>query len=338
MGASRISSEIDFERDGKCFGFLRLPHSVSRSGYGWIGLPIACIKNGAGPTVLLVGGNHGDEYEGPISIIKLLHHLAPSDVNGRIILFPAANLPALMAGERMSPLDGGNLNRTFPGNSEGGPTAMIAHYIESELLSRADYVLDIHSGGNSGRYIPAAFVGMPKDAGKRAQAIEMMRIFGAPLSILFNNPRQEDRTLTEGATQRAGVKLEMGTELGGGGTVTARTIGYAEKGIARLLYHFGVLTRSLCDEAPDSTRLVTVCGPQYYCYARVGGLFEPAVALGDEVTAGQLAGTVYFPDTPWQDTVPVRFERDGLIVFQRVSARIERGDCLFHLATDYSDT
>ena len=57
---SRISSEIDFDRDGKQIGFLRLPHSVHRSAYGWIPIPIACIRNGDGPRVLLMAGNHGD--------------------------------------------------------------------------------------------------------------------------------------------------------------------------------------------------------------------------------------------------------------------------------------
>lgn len=61
---SRLSSEVDFDRDGKHTGFLRLPHSVHRSAYGWLPIPIACVKNGEGPRVLLMAGNHGDEYEG----------------------------------------------------------------------------------------------------------------------------------------------------------------------------------------------------------------------------------------------------------------------------------
>ena len=62
---SRISTDIDFNRDGKQTGFLRLPHSVHRSAYGWIPIPVACLRNGKGPRVLLMAGNHGDEYEGP---------------------------------------------------------------------------------------------------------------------------------------------------------------------------------------------------------------------------------------------------------------------------------
>ena len=58
---SRLTTEIDFDRDGKQHGFIRLPYSVHRSAYGWIPIPVACIKNRDGPRVLLMAGNHGDE-------------------------------------------------------------------------------------------------------------------------------------------------------------------------------------------------------------------------------------------------------------------------------------
>ena len=68
---SPISSEIDYEADGKQAGYLRLPHSVHRSAYGWIPIPIVQIKNGEGPTLLLMAGNHGDEYEGQVAVTRL---------------------------------------------------------------------------------------------------------------------------------------------------------------------------------------------------------------------------------------------------------------------------
>lgn len=71
MSDSLITSEVDFDADGKQTGFLRLPHSVHRSAYGWIPIPIVMIKNGDGPTALLISGNHGDEYEGQVALTKL---------------------------------------------------------------------------------------------------------------------------------------------------------------------------------------------------------------------------------------------------------------------------
>src|SRR5512144_1559787 len=105
---SRITAEIDYDMQGKQTGFLRLPHSVHRSAYGWIPIPVACIRNGDGPTVLVMAGNHGDEYEGQIACAKLLRALDARDVRGRIVFLTSSNFPAAMAGMRTSPIDAGN--------------------------------------------------------------------------------------------------------------------------------------------------------------------------------------------------------------------------------------
>ncbi|MBM3481534.1 MAG: hypothetical protein FJX69_20380, partial [Alphaproteobacteria bacterium] len=123
---SLIWTEVDYEREGKQVGYLHLPHSVTRSAYGTIAIPVAVIRNGEGPTVFLMAGNHGDEYEGQIVLAKLIRELEPRHIKGRVIVMPAANLPAAMDGARVSPIDGGNLNRAFPGDAEGTPTFQIS--------------------------------------------------------------------------------------------------------------------------------------------------------------------------------------------------------------------
>src|SRR5260370_270076 len=70
----------------------------------------------------------------------------------------ATNLPAALAGARVSPLDGVNLNRAYPGDPDGGPTKAIAHYVDSVIFPMTDYHLDLHSGGSSLDYHP--FVSM----------------------------------------------------------------------------------------------------------------------------------------------------------------------------------
>ena len=183
---SRLAAEIDFDRDGKQHGFIRLPHSVHRSAYGWIPIPVASIKNGEGPRILLMAGNHGDEYEGQVALGKLIRSLEPAEVSGRIIILPSANFPAAMAGMRTSPLDEGNLNRSFPGDPYGGPTAQIADYIESVLLLQCDFVFDFHSGGSSLTYVPSALMRRPQTPAALAQGIEMLRTFGAPVAYLVD--------------------------------------------------------------------------------------------------------------------------------------------------------
>ena len=155
---TRIRCFVDFERDGKQVAHLQLPHSSNLSAYGWIGIPICVVKNGRGPTLYLGAGNHGDEYEGQITLARLIRELDPGGIQGRLIILPAANLPAALAGQRCSPIDDGNLNRSFPGDPDGPPTAAIAHFIESVLLPMCDTALDLHSGGKTLDYLPSALV------------------------------------------------------------------------------------------------------------------------------------------------------------------------------------
>jgi len=330
---SRITSEIDFDRDGKQVGFLRLPHSVHRSAYGWIPIPVACIRNGAGPRVLLMAGNHGDEYEGQIAHANLLRALEPHHVHGRLIFLTAANFPAVAAGMRTSPIDQGNLNRSFPGDPNGGVTAQIAWYIENLLLPQCDYVFDLHSGGSSLMYVPSGLCQRQPDAVRMARSLELLKAFAAPVSYISDAAQGGDQTLTA-AAKRQGV-IHLGTELGGGGTLTIAALRAAEQGLRRVLKKVGALAESVSVEPAPTTKLLQVRGSDYFVYAPDAGLFEPAVELGDEVAAGQKAGTIHFHDTPWRESSIAVFQRAGTVICKRMPCRTERGDCLFHLGTPY---
>lgn len=329
---SRIATEVDFNKDGKQTGFLRLPHSVHRSAYGWIPIPVTCIRNGDGPRVLLMAGNHGDEYEGQVALSKLLRSLEPKAMRGRMIFLSSANFPAAMAGTRTSPIDDGNLNRSFPGDTNGGPTLQIANYIENVLLPQCDYVIDLHSGGSSLMYIPSGLVRRHADAKQNARAVELLQALGAPISYITDAPQGEDRTLTAAAVRQN--VLHLGTELGGGGTLSRTALHTAETGLRRVLHLIGSLPEKPKEPAPP-TKLMEVRGIDYYVYAPDSGFFEPLVELGDEVSEGQPAGLIHFPDTPWREPSLAKFRHAGTVICKRMPCRAERGDCLFHLGTPY---
>ena len=85
---SPISATVDFDADGVQHGFLKLPISTDESAWGAVMIPVTVVKNGEGPTALLTGGNHGDEYEGITSLLKLSSTLKAEDVTGRVIIVP----------------------------------------------------------------------------------------------------------------------------------------------------------------------------------------------------------------------------------------------------------
>lgn len=325
---SPITSEIDFEAEGKQTGFLRLPHSVHRSAYGWIPIPVAQIKNGEGPTLLLISGNHGDEYEGQVALTKLIQKLEPNMVRGRIIILPMANYPAAQIGMRTSPIDDGNLNRSFPGDAQGSITKVIAHYIEHVLMKMADYAVDLHSGGSSLHYLPTVLYGERKDAGESAAIADMMRTFGAPFACRFKGASP---VATSGAARRQGTNFIL-VELGGSGTVSPAALKVTEDGVQRIMAKYGFLENPDAPPAGETRSLAIT--PECYLYAHESGLFEPLVELGVNVEEGQAAGFIHTPETPWKASTPVAFPTSGMLVCKRIPGRVERGDCLYHVGKD----
>ncbi len=333
-GLSKIWTRVDYEKDGKQNGWLQLPHSVTRSAYGNIAIPISVIRNGNGPTAFLMAGNHGDEYEGQIALCRLVRDLDPAAIRGRIIAMPAANLPAVMAGTRVSPIDQGNLNRAFPGDPDGTPTFAIAHYIDTVLYPMADFHHDLHSGGSSLQYLPFASMRKGSDENLNRRALAALQAFGAPIGLVW--AYSPDQRLSSVAAINHGL-VGLGGEFGGGGSVSSTGIRIIEQGLRNLLAHAGIIEAGKAvGDFDQPTRLMEVSSRDYYVYAPEAGLFEPAVELGDEVRRGQLCGQVHFVDNPARPPESCHFEGDGMVICKRHYGRVERGDCVVHLATDYA--
>jgi predicted deacylase len=331
---TRVSATIPFDQDGKHCGFVSVPHSTDESAYGRIQIPIACIRRGAGSTALLVAGNHGDEYEGQVALTELIQDIEPADIEGRLLVVPSLNLPAVLAARRCSPLDGGNLNRLFPGDPDGSPTQMIAHYVESVLLPLADISIDLHSGGASLFYEPCAYIRDDGDAVHATRQFAALHAFGGDLAYVTDGRNQGAERTFAAAAHRCGV-ICISAELGGGATLDFSGVALAREGIRRVLHDSGILSAApLRTERP--LRLMEVEDARSYVLAQDAGVFEPAVDVGAEVMPGQVAGRLWFPDTPWRPNEVVRFATGGYVICKRASAWTRRGDCLFQVLAPYS--
>jgi len=272
----------------------------------------------------MTGGTHGDEYEGQLALLQLTREIDPKDVAGQLIVIPALNLPAAMAGQRCSPIDAGNLNRCFPGDPDGSVTQMLAHFVETVLLARVSYFLDIHSGGTSLEYLPSAMAAPdPDDDVAVQQATAALRAFGAPAGFLFKS-LPDDRT-TMAASRRQGV-FQLATEIGGGATVTPRSLAVASRGARNFLAHIGVW--NVPPTVGDETILLASGDTDDFVVAMARGLFAPAFELGQRVEAGALAGAVHFPDEPERAPVPLHFAKAGMVIGRRTLTACEPGDTL----------
>ncbi len=292
-------------------------------------MPIVSIRNGDGPVVLLLGGIHGDEYEGQVALSRLAQTLNTDQITGQVIILPMANYPAARAGLRTSPLDDGNLNRMFSGtNLLVGPTGMIAHFIEHEIMPQADYMLDIHSGGSSMRYRKPTLLLTNFDEPEKREAQKILvHELGFPRAVL--HPESRGSGYSTSAAMRQSV-LGMTAEMAGGGNVDTAAMKLLHHALPRYLATCGVYhgdTQTVC----SSTEFFCLHSGNSYLYAQNEGVFEPAPLLKDQVQVDDVAGWIHCPDIPMTDPVTLRFKAAGTVLSSRVPARVERGDCLYEI-------
>ena len=321
--------DISFDKDGKYISSLRIPHSTNTSGWGSLLLPVIVIRNGDGLTVLFTGGNHGDEYEGPVALRKLANSLKPEEIRGQVIIVPYLNYPAVLAGTRLSPVDGLNMNRSFPGNPEGSMTPMIADFVYRELVLRSDVVIDFHSGGNSMIFEPCTVIHHLEDVEQMRNTIAAARKFGAPISLVL---RELDSTgMLDTAVENSG-KIFISTELGGGGSVSPRTLRIAENGIQNILRHFKLLPVN--SEPVPETRFMETPDVGGYLMAPQEGLYETLVELGDPVKKGQSLGRIHSITHIDAPPVEVQSQIDGVLITRAGSAPVKNWDTIAVIAAD----
>lgn len=319
---------LPLSEPGKHFGHIRLPHSADDSAWGHVMIPVCVITHGTGPTALVTGANHGDEYEGPIAIRHLIDSVEPAQITGRLILIPALNTPAFDAATRTSPLDGVNMNRAFPGDAKGTITQRIAAFFNDHLIPEADLIIDFHSGGKTLQFLPMAISHILDDADQDHRCAAAARAFGAPYTARLREI--DDAGMLDGAAERAG-KTFVTTEIGGAGMSTPETAEIATSGLRRTLAFHGILNGSA---DAQSSRALDLSDPVGFHFATHGGMFHPVVALGETVTQNQPLAHIYNTQDLQTARKTIHAQRAGLLSARHVPGLIKPGDCAFVIGTD----
>ncbi len=322
MRDNPIASTVDFDAEGVHHGHLKLPWSHDESAWGAIMIPITVARNGDGPTAILTGGNHGDEYEGPTALLDLASRIEATEVQGRVIIVPMMNYPAFQAGRRTSPIDKGNLNRLFPGKPDGTVTEKIADYFQRTLLPMSDYVLDIHSGGRTLDFVPFAAAHVLEDKRQQEACVAAMRAFNAPYSTMLLE--LDSVGMYDSAAEEMG-KVFVSTELGGGGSTTRRSVEIARRGVRNFLIHTGIMAGE-----PTREATVDIDMPDARCYVTSysSGLVEFLVDLGEPVKEGDVVARVH--DTTRTGSAPAAYRAniDGILVGRHFPGTTRMGDSL----------
>ena len=277
----------------------------------------------AGPTVVVLAGVHGDEYEGMLVIPEVFARLDPAQMRGTVLMVPVCNVPAYQGALRSSPIDGLNMARVFPGDSNGTITQRIAYWLGERVIRHGDLLIDLHSAGLAYHIPPlVGYYHHEGDAGRRSQEVALA--FGA--DVVWAHP-----DVAAGRTVSLATDLGIPwvyTEAPGGGRVRPEDFDLFTQGVLNSLKVMGVL-----DGAPE-TRPV-----RHYLRgagdldksiaANAGGLFVSKVSLLDEVQAGDVLGEVR--DPAGRTLEVVHAPSPGIVISMRGLVRVFPGDGLFAL-------
>ena len=279
--------------------------------------------------MLLMAGNHGDEYEGEICLAKLSaglicigqgkrHDTAHGKHAGR------DGRPALLASGR------GNLNRAFPGSSNGTPTSRLAHFLESELFPRHDIVFDLHSGGTSMEHLLTALVERNDDPRRNEEAIDLMMSLGIPHAFVADNGPHAPTSM--GAARRAG-SIGISGEFGGGGTATVDSVAATARAIDRLLINRrdrsarAVRWGRRC----EATQLLSLARHSQGIYASGADGSNPRSAWETRWKKARLRVGIMTSNGSRSEQ-PLRFAEGGIVISRRLHTMCEAGDCLVQAA------
>jgi uncharacterized protein len=274
-----------------------------------------CELRGAadGPTVALLGGVHGDELEGVLTVRSVLRLLSGTGLPaGRIRAVAVSNPPAHAAESRTSPLDDGNLARSFPGSPQGTITERIAAALASEVILGADLLIDLHSAGAN--YAMPFFAGYCDPSGA-----PYAMSFAAPL-VWEHHGVNPGRSLAVAASQGTPAIYVEGS--GGAALVRSEVDGY-RGGVLRVLHSLGLVPTAPVAPAP---RWVIRGGDgdvDSSVAAEVSGWCVTAVAAGDVVRAGDPIADVVGLDGAVLQAVTA--PHDGIVMMLRRRAVVGPG-------------
>ena len=290
-----------------------------------VNLPVFLI-NGVhpGPTFVLTAGIHGGEYPCVEAAARLGQTMDPELLQGQMIILPSANPVAFAARSiYITPIDGKNLNREFPGDANGTFTQAWAAWLFENVIRQADFYVDMHGGDMIEALVPFVSYNITGDAQVDIQARKMAHAYGIRAILVKDDPGGLAGT-TYAAAARAGIPALL-TEAGGQGIWDESSVNILQSGVRRTLAMLDMYA-PIDDpgEAPE------VLSGWSWLTSENDGLFYPTVQVGDHVQTGQDLGRIadIFGYTLQSLTSPV----SGEILFLVTSLAMNTDDPLMAIA------
>jgi uncharacterized protein len=280
-------------------------------------LPVWLINGYAdGPTLVVTAGVHAAEYASIAAALDLGRSLEPENLRGRVIVVPVMNMPAFTARSiYICPLDGKNLNRVFPGEAQGTASQQIADWVFRNVITRADYYVDLHGGDLVEALVPFTIFFRSGNDRVDQMSLEMAKVFGIRYLVSSETPGS-----TFCAASRADIPSIL-AESGGQGVWTPADVARHRNGVKRLMRHLGMIPGGAPEPAP-----FTLLERFLWLRSEHAGFWYPAAAVNETVRVGQNLG--YVKNCEGRALQTAVSPADGVVLFIVSSLAINETDPL----------
>lgn len=280
-------------------------------------LPMWLINgNNEGPTLVVTAGVHAAEYASIAAALDLGRSMEPQNLRGRLIVVPVVDMPAFTGRSiYVCPLDGKNPNRVFPGNPNGTASEQIADWIFRNVISLAEYYVDLHGGDLIEALVPFTIFFRSGNQRVDETSLELAKVFGIHFLVCSETPGS-----TFCAASRVGIPSIL-AESGGQGIWTQQHVADHTNGLNRLMRHLGMIPGG----APGPASF-TLLERFLWLRSEHTGFWYPAVAVNDKVKTGQDLGCV--KDFEGRVLQTATSPADGVVLFIVTSLAINQTDPL----------
>jgi predicted deacylase len=275
----------------------------------------------AGPVLFVCAAIHGDELNGVEIVRRLLRRKAMRTLRGTLLAVPVVNVHGFLDQSRYLP-DRRDLNRSFPGSPKGSIAARMAHIFVNEIVRRAEFGIDLHTGAINRSNLPQIRANIDDE-----RTLELARSFGVPVIV--------GATVRDGSLRECAADLGMPIliyEAGEALRFDELSIRAGLRGTINVMRQIGML--------PESRRARTVspviAASTSWVRAPASGIVSRVVDLGARVDDGQMIATIGDPLGDGTTTVTAPF--DGIVIGRSNLPLAHEGDALYHVAAFSSVT
>src|SRR5579872_564021 len=284
-------------------------------------IPITTVQGARpGPVLALIAGNHGYEYPPILALQRLRGQIDPAELSGSIVMVHTANMPSFLGRTiYFSPVDGKNLNRVYPGKTDGTVSERIAFAITTEVIEKADYVLDLHCGDGNEWLRPYVYQTVTNNPEMDASIARLALAFGIDhILVDRNRPTDPARSMYCSTTAITRGKPAMTVESGYLGTSDPQCVSEIVSGI------YGVLRElKMMEKGPAPLSKAVYLVPSEVVSSPETGILYPQVERDQHVTKGTILANItdFFGKTIAEVPAPI----DGLVLYIVTTPPITKG-------------